>query len=144
MKRASPLWPGFTLVELMIVIMIIGMLAGIAIPHISRAIRLANEGSTVAKLGSLRSALSIYYADNDDLFPSDLDPLLRPGNRYLPRSPSAYTGAHGERGGVQYSAARSSDTDTGSWGYATDPPDAGTVWVDCTHTDSKNKVWNQY
>ncbi|MEK7745176.1 MAG: hypothetical protein AAB576_00740, partial [Elusimicrobiota bacterium] len=89
-------------------------------------------------------ALSIYYADNDGAYPTDLDPLMRPGSKYLTRVLPLYTGAHGERNSVQYSSSRVSDSDTGSWGYVNSGSETGTVWVDCSHTDSKNQVWNAY
>ena len=56
---------GFTLIELMIVVAIIGILAAIAIPKFADLIRKSNEGATKGNLGSVRSALSIYFADND-------------------------------------------------------------------------------
>jgi prepilin-type N-terminal cleavage/methylation domain-containing protein len=135
---------GFTLIELMIAASIISLLIAVAIPRISGTIRLANEASTKAKLGSIRTALSIYYADNDGAYPSDLDPLMRPGSKYLARVLPLYTGAHGERNSVQYSSARSGDSDTGAWGYVNSGSETGTVWVDCSHTDSKNHIWNAY
>ncbi len=135
---------GFSLIELMIAAAIISLLVAVAIPRISGTIRLANEGSTKAKLGSIRTALSIYYADNDGAYPTDLDPLMRPGSKYLTRVLPLYTGAHGEGNSVQYSSSRVSDSDTGSWGYVNSGSETGTVWVDCSHTDSKNQVWNAY
>ncbi|GAG09095.1 unnamed protein product [marine sediment metagenome] len=36
--------------------------------------------------------------------------------------------------------------DTGGWGYVNDSasPDWGSVFVNCTHTDSRGKVWYTY
>ncbi len=135
---------GFTIIELMIAAAIISLLVAVAIPRVSGSIRLANEASTKAKLGSIRTALSIYYADNEGVYPSDLDPLMRPGSKYVTRVLPLYTGAHGERNSVRYSAERGADSDTGAWGYVNDGPEIGTVWVDCSHTDSKNHLWNSY
>jgi prepilin-type N-terminal cleavage/methylation domain-containing protein len=61
---------GFTLVELMIVVAIIGILAGIAIPRYMNFIRRSREGATKGNLGAVRSALNIYYSDTEGLFPS--------------------------------------------------------------------------
>lgn len=62
---------GFTLVELMITVTIIAILASIAIPKFADMIQKAKEGATKAGLGALRSALSIYYADTEGLYPEE-------------------------------------------------------------------------
>jgi prepilin-type N-terminal cleavage/methylation domain-containing protein len=60
---------GFTLIELMIVAAIIAILAMIALPKFSNLIDRAREASTKGNLGALRSALSIYQADNEGQSP---------------------------------------------------------------------------
>ena len=61
---------GFTLIELMIVVAIIGILSAIAIPKFADLIRKSNEGATKGNLGAVRSAITIYYGTNAGLFPS--------------------------------------------------------------------------
>lgn len=64
---------GFTLVELVIVIAILGILALYALPKYQGIIKEARSSEAKAQLGSVRSALGIYYAKNHGVFPTQLD-----------------------------------------------------------------------
>ena len=81
---------GFTLIELMIVVAIIGILAAIAIPKFAELIRKSGEGSSKGNLGALRSALSIYYGDMEGQYPATLNGLTIAG-KYLGTIPAAKT-----------------------------------------------------
>ena len=70
MHRIASRHQGFTLIELMIVISILGVLATIAIPKFANLIRKSREGATKGNLGSIRSAITIYYANNEGVFPT--------------------------------------------------------------------------
>src|SRR3982751_2560724 len=74
---------GFTLIELMIVVAIIGILAAIAIPKFSQLITKSNEANTKGNLGALRSALSIYYGDMEGWYPQDDLSVLAVSSRYM-------------------------------------------------------------
>jgi prepilin-type N-terminal cleavage/methylation domain-containing protein len=64
---------GFTLVELMIVVAIIGILAAVAIPKFAQMLEKSREGATKGNLGAIRSAVSNYYADQQGWYPITLD-----------------------------------------------------------------------
>jgi len=67
---------GFTLVELAIVIAILGILAMYAIPKYQGMVEEARTAQAKAQLGTVRSALAIYYAKNSGKFPGTLDGTL--------------------------------------------------------------------
>ena len=60
---------GFTLIELMIVVAIIGTLSAIAVPKFASLVRKSQDGATKGNLGRLRSAMSIYYSDMEGYYP---------------------------------------------------------------------------
>ncbi len=55
---------GFTLVELMIVVIIVGILAAVAIPMYQGATERAKASEAVAALGTIRGALRVYFAEH--------------------------------------------------------------------------------
>jgi prepilin-type N-terminal cleavage/methylation domain-containing protein len=61
---------GFTLIELMIVVAIIGILAAIAIPKFADLINKSKEGATKGALSTMRGALQVYYGDNEGAYPA--------------------------------------------------------------------------
>ena len=59
---------GFSLVEILIVVMILGILAAIAVPKFSNASQVARENSLKDSLRLLRTQVDVYKAQHD-LFP---------------------------------------------------------------------------
>lgn len=69
---------GFTLVELMIVIVIIGVLAAIAVPAYSSYVSKAQERTCEANRRTISTAATMYYIDhieNDNEYATDIDDL---------------------------------------------------------------------
>ena len=63
---------GFTLIELMIVVAIIGILAAIAIPRFAQMLEKSKEGATKGNIGALKSASEIYYGNWQGIWPTTL------------------------------------------------------------------------
>lgn len=64
--------PGFTLVELLVVITIIGILAGLALVAIPRAVGTVREGAITAEMAQMESAMKLYKSDHG-AYPPDLN-----------------------------------------------------------------------
>ncbi len=60
----------FSLIELVIVIVIIGILAAIAVPRLSRGATSASENSLSANLAAMRSAIELFYAEHGNTYPA--------------------------------------------------------------------------
>lgn len=78
---------GFTIIELLIVITIIGILLTIAQPTYKTSVKRAKETVLKENLFAMRSAIDQYYADNGT-YPGSLEDLVQKGYlRSIPRDP---------------------------------------------------------
>ena len=62
---------GFTLVEILIVVVILGILAAIVIPQFTGASTEAKESSLVSNLQSIRSQIELFKIQHNDLLPGE-------------------------------------------------------------------------
>jgi general secretion pathway protein G len=76
--------PGFTLLELLVVMTIIGILAAIAVPSLRDSPKRAREATLRADLFTFRSVIDQYKGDKGD-YPPTLEVLVKDG--YMRRIP---------------------------------------------------------
>lgn len=71
MKAHRRVAGGFTLVELVIVVAVIAILVGIALPRLRGMIEEGNTAKAAAELRALQAAVESYYIHNSKAYPSD-------------------------------------------------------------------------
>ncbi len=141
---------GFTMIELMIVVAIIGILAAIALPRFAQMLEKSREGQTKGNLNSIHSAASIYYGDQKGVWPSTLSTSAAYAfSRYLDSlGPVKVTGSFvlgaNSPAGDMVSMTTQTSVPTGSgkgWLYDST---GGVVYVNSTLTDSKALPYSFY
>lgn len=85
-SRRSRLQQGFSLIELIVVVTIIGILAGVAIVNVKNAQRKARETALKENLFNMRKAIDNFYADKQK-YPADLNELVPNYLRAIPKDP---------------------------------------------------------
>jgi len=64
---------GFTLIEMLIVVILLGILAMLIVPQISVSTEDAKLSSLQANLGAMRNAIELYYYEHDNTYPGEND-----------------------------------------------------------------------
>lgn len=101
---------GFTLVEILIVVVILGILAAIVIPQFTNASSEAKQASLRSDLQTLRSQIELYKVKNSDTPPATLATLVTAGYiQAIPANP--YNGLANET-----TSAPGTD-ETAGWSY---------------------------
>jgi prepilin-type N-terminal cleavage/methylation domain-containing protein len=147
---------GFTLIELMIVVAVIGLLGTIAVPKFANLVRKSNEAATLGHLGTIRSALTIYHADTDGAHPNDHLECLVANGKYLIKIPECDLPPYHLEVNTVFNAtdvggAALYTTELGHWIYFQNPTlapsgprNVGEVWIACNHLDSRNRTWSSH
>jgi prepilin-type N-terminal cleavage/methylation domain-containing protein len=142
---------GFTLIELMIVVAIIGILAAVALPKFAGLVEKSREASTKSALSSIQSAIAIYYGSEGafpDYIHTDAAYMF---SRYLEKIPAVkatHTGI-GNTGigespsgtSVFYTTNETIDATGTGWRYNFLQ---GHAFVNSSSTDSKGTPYSSY
>lgn len=140
---------GFTLIELVVVIAIIGVLAAVVTPRIRISLAKAKDTSAVAALDALRTASNVYYAekgvpvfeDTDD-FENGLGKLV--DNGYLDsKSEAKFEAGEIEVGSLNTTNCPNPTLDTGKRiGFTVDADLIG-ISFDANTLDANCKPWDE-
>ena len=136
----------------MLVVAIISLLAAIAIPKFANMVIKAKEAAVLGKLGSFRSAIAIYYSDNEGFYPSFMNGVspLATNGKYLEAIPTIAIPTVARHGNaranlnnlvsdIAYDSAFG--VNSSAWSYFAN---SGIIAVNCTHTDTKGSVWSRW
>ena len=78
MRRANRKRRGFTLIEILIVVVILGILAAIVVPQFTNASQEATASSIRSQLQTLRGQIELYRVRNGGALPPGFGDLLSP------------------------------------------------------------------
>jgi prepilin-type N-terminal cleavage/methylation domain-containing protein len=69
---------GFTLIEILVVVILLGILATIIVPQVSVSSEDAKLNSLKTNLSNMRSAVELYYYQHENSYPGDAVPTTKP------------------------------------------------------------------
>ncbi|RPI64116.1 MAG: prepilin-type N-terminal cleavage/methylation domain-containing protein [Planctomycetaceae bacterium] len=98
MKRSNK---GFTLVEILIVVIILGILAAIVIPQFTEASQDARNSQLTSDLQTLRSQLELYKVQHLELYPSGLTAVGTDSTKFAAQMTSKTNADGTTSGGTQ-------------------------------------------
>lgn len=126
----------FTLVEILIVVVILGILSAIVVPQFSNATTEASRTQTYDELQRVRRAVAMYYLRSGSVFPEIVDGdgatgawglLVGPHSGYLRDAPvNNYVGGSASR--VIKIASQADSSFTSAYGWIFNPA-TGDVWA---------------
>ena len=151
---------GFTLLELMVVVAMIGILAALAIPRYADLVEKSREGATKGNIGAIMSSIRIYSADNGGNMSEDLKAaqysrymsqipavkVTHPGSGFqlsgrsneieiLDKTPGKSKGKGNAYGLTKF------NNNTDGWRY---DPESGNIWVNNGQTDTQGMFYTYY
>ena len=133
---------GFTVTEVVIMVVILAALLGLTVPKFMTLSRKAAEGSTKHKLVQVRSAIAAYYGEHQGMYPTDDLSGLVPS--YIEKIPQVRVPGYAPSAHVSVGNYEQAYTKTGGWAYVNDPQDPrfGDFFVNVGENDSYGKPWS--
>jgi prepilin-type N-terminal cleavage/methylation domain-containing protein len=159
-RRSDP--RGFNLIELIIVVVLIGIIAAVAIPRLSRGSAASGDSQLAGNLAVLRSAIDLYATEHGGTYPAvdkfdgqmtqytDAQGNVSPAKTstvifgpYLRKTPILPIGANKGSASVVDGATGSPGATAGAWFYNAT---TGTIQANCpdSELDEVGKKYNAY
>jgi general secretion pathway protein G len=123
----------FTLVEILIVVVILGILAGIVVPQFTKATEEANKNATVDQLVKIRNACAVYYLRHGNVWPDvsvgsgSWGGLITVGGEYLRFPPKNMWVDPAHQTDIVFGTGPDSSY-VGTYGWIFDPA-TGDIWA---------------